>query len=44
MNYLGGGKTETMIWTPTKRLIKQTSYIGDHTEIARIQWKNHELV
>lgn len=42
--YLGGGSIETMIWTPTKRLIKQKTYIGVHTEITQIVWKPNKYV
>ena len=38
MKYLGGGKIETVIYTSNGRLLKKTSYIGDHTEITVVGW------
>jgi len=37
--YLGGGMLEIIALTPTKKLIKQTRYIGNHTEITTVKWK-----
>lgn len=38
--YLGGGKIETLITAPTKKLVKEYKRYGDHTEISNWRrWK-----
>lgn len=38
MRQLASGTIETEIWTPTKRLIKKKTLIGNHTEIEQRVW------
>lgn len=39
MKFLGGGKIETLIWLPEKRLVRETRVYGCHTEITKVCWK-----